>query len=153
MNGGHCGEGEHDPEDGDEHVEGQADAQEHQPLSPLDESSPGREPERLGLGSLVGHEHRERDHAEDQHRSASPFVGDVPGDSGEQDCIGDAVAHRVEERAARAGSAAVAGDRSVEEVGKPREDDANDGQREVSVRDEPRSRDRGEQPHHGQHVG
>ena len=141
LHRGECREHEHDPEDGHEDVEREADAEEHQTLGALHEPAARGEAQRLGAGSLVGDEHRQREHREHEHRDVLALVGEVPGDADEDRGVGDAVAHGVEERAAWAGPAALAGDRPVEDVGEAGEDEADHAEHEVAVRDRERRAD------------
>ena len=67
--------------------------------------------------------------------------------------VGDAVAHRVEERAPRTGPTALAGDRTVEDVGQAGEDHAEHAEHEVAVGDQERGADREGEPDDREAVG
>ena len=76
-----------------------------------------------------------------EHRHVRALVGEVPGDTDEERGVGDPVADGVEEGAAGAGPAAVAGDGAVEDVGHAGEDQADHAEHEVPVGDRERSDD------------
>ena len=147
------GEHEHDPQHRHDDVERERDAEEHEPLGALHQPAARVEAERLGARPLVRHEHRARRDREREDRLVRRPAGEVPGDAAEQQRVGHAVGDGVEERAARAGLAAPAGDRAVEQVADAGDDHADDRPREVARPDEDRGRDRGEQAEDGQRVG
>ena len=87
-------------------------------LGPLHQAAPGVEPERLGLGPLVGDQQRGGEHRERQHGDAPRLGGgEEPGDATEEQGVGEPVGHRVEEGAPGRGGAGGLGDRAVEHVG------------------------------------
>ena len=102
----------------------QAEAQEDDPLGALHEAAAGVEPERLGLGPLVGDQCRHREHGERQHAAWAPlaearYQATPPSSS----AVGDPVGDRVEERAATRRGAGGLGDGAVEQVGHGGEDE------------------------------
>jgi hypothetical protein len=140
----HQGQGQHEPQDRDEQPgNGQSDRQGDDALGPLHDPALGVQPERLGLGTLVGDQPRGGHDRHRQHGQQAPLVGDqVPHDAADEHRVGDPVGRGIEEGAPHRRRPGRLGHRAVQQVGDRRDQQQHEAQAEVAAADEQRRHQR-----------